>query len=774
MADLPVVNPVALDTGINVTATTPAADTNSPFATTNNTVIQNLLNPQNQTFGLGLTSFQNTITTYAAPNLQSNTINPDSLAGLDNVLDSYANYTYHIRFSIGESSAARTTTMTNVDNMKKAVIAESGTIAETTNAQYTITKFNFTNTVAPGFKHQNMNAMTFSMTITEPFGLTLPDYIQLKAKDLGIENEKRFYYFIELWFNGYDENGNIVKRIGDVYKAWRIMMTDMSFQTTHIGTTYEITGLADNDLINVNQIAMSQSTIEIKDVKTMKDVVTRLTEELNKDAESAEGKKPNPTKYEIVLPKEVEKWSLVAPDSVKQNNKEYSKEGVILKFNRGNDLGNFILQAMSKCGDNMEKFLLGTQTENGIGQFPLLVPTMKLGPYDQYFNDYQRTVVFRIVPYYTPRSAVRDPKTAAIQNRLSVQQGKFNFLKQENLIAKRYDYIYTGKNTQIIKFDINVKHFWQILIPGYLGGRTYGQSTVGPLADERNQNFNENKSYAPIYKLPSIVAAAQALDSVSQSFQNINGSALTNLTSATTGLITTSPSLLTDFASNILNQTPASTTQSTLPMLAQEGVANKIAQYQDFANLPEDLGKSGPWPVSFFVDNTPTAQNAVVGGLERKNAPNPSNQKAGGLPDSQGIIGSTIFNMFDKSQFVKITLEIRGDPYWIGQTNMEITEFVSGKQGPPGSSSQQYADFIKGENMFLLHFKTGTNYSEQTGLMELDEGSHSFNGIYSVLTVENNFENGSFTQVLLAYKDMFSQKVSEKLIPVATNSNVTN
>jgi hypothetical protein len=95
-------------------------------------------------------------------------------------------------------------------------------------------------------------------------------------------------------------------------------------------------------------------------------------------------------------------------------------------------------------------------------------------------------------------------------------------------------------------------------------------------------------------------------------------------------------------------------------------------------------------------------------------------------------------------------------------TNNELILKYTNNQtaGASGSSStNQYADYLGGDNSFLLQFKTGIVIDEDTGLAKDDTqgGSDFFTGIYMVMDVTNTFSHGKFTQTLHAFKDVLSQ-----------------
>jgi hypothetical protein len=66
--------------------------------------------------------------------------------------------------------------------------------------------------------------------------------------------------------------------------------------------------------------------------------------------------------------------------------------------------------------------------------------------------------------------------------------------------------------------------------------------------------------------------------------------------------------------------------------------------------------------------------------------------------------------------------------------------------------------------MFILWFRTGENYNDQTGLMQFDTASDFYNGAYGVTEVTNSFKQGIFTQTLSAYKDPMAQIATSMIV----------
>lgn len=767
----------------------------------------------------------------------ASSINPGSINARPNILNDYSNYTYHIRFSMVNKNSAYSIGSGTLDNVDKVIIAESGVTSG-----FNVTKFSFENTVSPGFRHQNMNVLTWKMTITEPFGCTFPDYLLEAGKAMNVENTNRFPYFIELWFDGYDEQGNRTTKIGGYYKVWRVIMLTVGLVTNQTGSIYEITGITDNDLVNTDQMAMTKSSMKLDQVQTLQDVTNKLAETLNKDAKVAEHTEAATT-YKINLPSFMRNWRFDPVDNTKHDARNRSDIGTSIPINRGQDIGSFIITSMSKCGDEADKFFFGSTVNNGapsvethgLAQWVQIIPQMTLGNYNTDLNDYQKLITYNVLPFLTPR-CVKDPDQAKKQKQLPNQQRKFNYLNSRNMIAKKYEYYYTGKNSEVLKFDIHIENWWQITLPNYLGGRSYGQSTIGATVAPESQGFRELKGYSALYQLQNEISAraAQALDIISGLSTTVGGfgqltgmfginglssqlntlsgtiGGLGNMASTLQGIASGNIGSLVGQAQSAINQFGNLSTLTSLPLLpfntgyastvqtlasnttqlidstsrllptspqttSSTGGGSRRDQYLENYAVSGDTGSDDPLKVAFFVDQNPMLQQSTFNGSERKNNPTP-NTKVREYPPSQGVFSQTIGSIYDKTYMLNIEIEIRGDPWWIGMSNLEQNAYVSGiSSGSQTSAPSDVAPFTEGENLFLLTFRTATNYDEDTGIMNPNISSQTFNGLYAVQMVENIFENGMFTQRLTAYKEPFSQQVDKLLSQsVDTKTSVNN
>lgn len=153
-----------------------------------------------------------------------------------------------------------------------------------------------------------------------------------------------------------------------------------------------------------------------------------------------------------------------------------------------------------------------------------------------------------------------------------------------------------------------------------------------------------------------------------------------------------------------------------------------------------------------------TAKNKPVG--ITNNVTQPVSGQADQVNPASVDSKATLVNDFSKSvmsssrgDMINVKLKIIGDPELIKQDDVF--------QNPENNPSRSDADslvidpktnsviFDSSEVFALLTFRTPVDYDPTTGLMNFDKTEYSvFSGVYKIITVENEFSRGQFTQNL--------------------------
>lgn len=722
----------------------------------------------------------------AAVLAQGGTFNPQP-----NVLHQYANYTYHIKWSLANDlTASAISSSSQYQNISKLVIAESGVTAG-----FNITEFEIENYCAPGPRVQAMMHTKWKMKVLEPYGFSLMDRLFSFGRTMGVSNYLAAPYFIEVWFTGYGEDGEIKTPTmrNDIYRVFRVTVTKLEAEVTSSGTVYEIEGIFDGSYANSDTVAVAANTITISNVRTVGAFFQQLEDQMNRQQRNLSYDMQRRSEYRFQVPEWMKNWQFSQRPTVSQRSGSLeigpggNTSNPTIQISRGMDISN-ILNFVVSMTEEGQRFVAGenrqpgqaTNTPNGRNGASLSANGManvlavhsqaQIIGFDMLTNDYIRRITYTFTRYPTTRAMVDDQNVrAALQP--PQQLDRANTLLGSGRYSKMYDYIYTGLNLDIVKLDIKVEMSWAASIPLQLGENTYSNFTpppqmsrdsvsqgivsqyrqaqarraeaqrilstlprTGGTADQRTQReIAQRISSNANVEISSFQNDASRFQ-VMFDTQNAGTQALTNLRVGDQRLLN-EPGLVNAVAGNI----------------AWTEVANqrRNTYLEDVRVLSVDQAQR--IPIAFRTNPGPTNQITNISG---ESAPQRGNNSGGpqNLPASRSLVAAVLNDVNSNTFLVQAELEIRGDPYWLGLGNIEENTMIGNGNNPPPTNPNG-AWFFGGETGFILTFRTGEPPSEETGYMQFSQESVAFSGLYSVLEVKSFFKNGQFLQRIKAVKD---------------------
>lgn len=390
--------------------------------------------------------------------------------------------------------------------------------------EYFVNNFQMNCLIGTNEKSGNSNAIKFSFDIYEPhsMGLLLQSMQNAAVKSGYLNYLDNTPYVLRMDIQGYDELGVIIKSVKP--KFFVLKLTSMKFSVNEGGSTYKVEAIPYNhqgfsDAVNTtyNDIKISG---DLKGVGNVAEVLstseTSLVAVLNRNEEKLvkEGKIGVPDRYSIQFPKLSSEWFSSAGDS-KQLSKatvnpaELAKQAItgsqvnyaddkslplnelgsaslgfdaksggnslfkragdqidektgIIKrdgmtidpklrafqFGQGQSLTAIINQVILSS-DYAKKAITEPPTPEGYIKWFKLDVQVELLKYDPIVGDYAKKITYRVVPYYIHQSIFSNPTSAPV--------GYAELMKQ---ISKEYQYIYTGQNVDILKFDININNLF--------------------------------------------------------------------------------------------------------------------------------------------------------------------------------------------------------------------------------------------------------------------------------------------------------------------------
>ena len=718
-----------------------------------------------------------------------------------NALDSYANYTYHIRWSLTDDIVGSTITSGDqFQRVPKVIIAESGVTAG-----FNIVEFEIENLCAPGPRIQAMLHTSFKMRIKEPYGFSLVDRIYSISQQMGVKNHLTNSTFIEIWFTGYDENGAIATTSlkQEFYKLFRVNITKLESDTKSEGTIYDIEGIVDNSYANSDHIAVAAQGVTINEVKNVGEFFDRLADSLNRQQLDLQFDSTRRVEYVFNVPREMRSWAFSRSPYTSQRSSDIrvidpsNLTNPTITVARGMDVSTILFFVVSMT-DKGKEFVAGEERQpgqpsasgaqrgrsqasisaNGMANILVVHSRSQLIGFDYITNDYVRKITYTFCQYPTSRAMI-DQTNVQASLQTAQQQDRAATLSRSGRYLKAYDYIFTGRNLDILKMDIKLEWFWQATIPTQLGENTYSNATAPPQLDQNGVAVNIINRYRMARN--ASVRAQQAITRANATLAENSGASQTERAAATTRLAEAQRNLeearseLANFTNDARqfqviwgdrgpgDQALQNIVVGDQRLLQSESVARNLQQRLNWSKVVEtrrdlyledatviELTRQA-LPISFRTNPGPVNQITNIGA---DSAPErvSSQQSPGNMPRNRSLVGAVLNDVMASHYFAEVELEIKGDPYWVGLGNVAETAILS-REDPPIEYSNTGAWFYGGETGFLLTFRTGEPPDEDTGYVNFTNSSVAFTGLYNVHTIRSIFKDGKFTQTIKALRD---------------------
>lgn len=458
--------------------------------------------------------------------------------------------------------------------------------------------------------------------------------------------------------------------------------------------------------------------------------------------------------------------------------------------------------------------------------------TVDILSYNLAAKDYNLLITYHIRPYTTFKPIL---SRKHLEEASKGDTSKQRFAKQllVSRAKKKYEYMYSGLNTEVLDFRIRFDRAWTITLPIFQGqdrnavGSSSGSfpdakaslqvlqskippgqansdsikslqsriddaksnldesrrsSSVNPpdlrlieenvqrLSEERDALIDSNIAHEQLKRLTNVPVVNQRIETSS-----FGAGRLITLQNPVIGRPTSTGSNINilDSVQNQQDQFFYRGATREIGIAIQNQLTNRVPNKDGIgsATYVEDRGnisvnKKGP-------DISKAKNEEIIEvGMELSPTRRAYEGNAEGTVEKGRSFFSAIMNQIygNQGQMVKIELEIRGDPYWLGETFTR--ERVLGTD----------RDITKSDVLFLMTFDFPTNINDGGGTLNQDSYSGSglynieqnrqngFNGLYFVNIVESNFSNGKFTQKLFANADPMTQEINVQRAVKADNN----
>ena len=360
--------------------------------------------------------------------------------------------------------------------------------------------FNMTTVIGTNQHSRNTNAIEFSFSLIEPYGMTLINRLldQANEPEMQCSNYLDMVYLIQIDFFASNDAGEIVGAVPGITKRFPVKITQMNIKANAGGSEYEISAVPYNHTAFDQSTASIPANFEIVSGSlgefyqsgastNPKSQVTSLASALNGwQTDLVKNKKIGvPDSYSFNIDPSIAKSALTSSavlsprdtsmanptntNSIRTSNlgnstKDFNPQTRTFSVNAGTSIDKVIdytmrnsdyVQNQVNIPDGMDPQTYLQEKAKNANQ-PLnwykTVPTVTLGAFDPIRKVYSRNITYNVQPYviYNVKSDV-------------APQGKVtNFVKQ-------YEYIYTGRNVDILDFDINFNTLYYTAQTAYRG-----------------------------------------------------------------------------------------------------------------------------------------------------------------------------------------------------------------------------------------------------------------------------------------------------------------
>jgi len=383
--------------------------------------------------------------------------------------------------------------------------------------EYFVNNFTMQSVIAASPKTGNSNAVKFSFEIIEPYSMGL---LLQSMQVAAISNKYANYldnapYLLKLDFKGYDEKMQDLRIVKSKYFVMKL--TSIKFEVTEAGSKYRVEGVPYNHQGFSDNYNITYTDLKLKG-DTVGEACQNLTKVLNDNEKKLKDEKrlEQPDIYIVDFPTTADKspvWETAKTDDSKrakenpkapqkkkagnpkpavpdpanfdpndigaspfgfgpqsgghfgfgfERDKVDPKTGKVnrdkltidpknreFQFSQAQSLTDIITQLVLSSKYAKDAIDPNKLTKEGYIRWFKLDVQMKFGEFDTLLGDFSKVIIYRVVPYLVHHTVFSNPNAAAV-----------GYKALEKQIVKEYNYIYTGKNVDILNFNIQINNLF--------------------------------------------------------------------------------------------------------------------------------------------------------------------------------------------------------------------------------------------------------------------------------------------------------------------------
>jgi hypothetical protein len=715
-------------------------------------------------------------------------------AFIPNILDNYDVVTYHWKFFIVTNEAASSGEIFNPES--QTIIAESGV------SDLTIDKVEIRSVTTPSVESGTGTSTVVKFEIVEPAGAGLIDKIFYQSLALGIGNWNVMPFYLQLQFRGRSPETSEAEdgspgSIGTLRWIYPIKITSIKANVTTVGTRYEFDAIIYNEYAQSNTTFSLQHPVVLNDLSTFPDAMAKLQYQLNNDQfYKLIDNNSIPDSYKIVVDpifasSEYNITPVNSNTNTVRNNSMNSLEGKNASFPAFTSIDKIIDSLLAQT-NGYQKSMLNAKTPGADGdpmnaevsqmkKFWRIITESRPLKFDPSRTDYAREYTIFVVQYDIGILDQTSFQDTAPPLTLEAERKRLMTYVKKSILKKKYNYIFTGLNDQIINFDIKINNAFAVA-QARMGGIYFNSAMADKGVVTHDHSAEEAAVSSKIHQAISFqnnadvakteeaqIATVDAQNAIKNSSQTpdekerllnlLNHSKPesrlnynTSVQNAATSGISDTFNLAKINAKDRATPRNEKITQENLNFISDVDIKSPAAA-KAYSNYVKGIkGKIRP------VARVDSMQQRQVGlGLE-------SNSNSG-LQKLSSMFSVALHSSYDTS-FAQTQLTIKGDPFWLfPQPFTDVKARIYNSLKPENEA----INFIKNahfqmtdsvnifgtDNFILIRFRTPRVFDADANpdTDNANDDVETFSGVFKVVSVVNKFDNGKFHQDLTCIMD---------------------
>ena len=472
--------------------------------------------------------------------------------------------------------------------------------------EYYLNNFSMATVISASQKTGNSNAITFKFDVFEPYSMGLfLQSLQVAALEAGHISYLQAPFVLQLDFLGANDEGILFRGLKPKY--FTVKLSKVTFETSESGSTYKVEAIPYNHQGFGSAVNKTFNDIAILGDKNKELTVKQLLVEgenslcavLNraeKEVSTGEKRKQDrPDIYEVQFPTNITELFNITPPPESSSaivdpnapppaavgnaasttleygnnpigladmgitassggNITFKREGDVIdsktglvqrnqmvidpknrkyQFSQGQSLTAIISQIILSSSYATKAIQQKPSPEGFISWFKIDVQ-IQLMDFDDKRGDYAKRIIYRVLPYNIHSSIFSNPTSAGV-----------GYGELAKIIAKRYEYIYSAANNDVLKFDIKINNLF------FTGTNPKGENTNGSNSNLDQKGISEDPPKTTTTNQGA--AAGEALAAQTGSSPVKKDPALLNLSPAPDGNETTELLVAKNFHQAFLN-----------------------------------------------------------------------------------------------------------------------------------------------------------------------------------------------------------------------------